>query len=485
MRKHCFNIAVFLLTTFLILSEVVIADSLQVFKQYNLESILPRDSLTLSFDEAITLALENNRQIKMARARKKASDFGVKGAITSFLPRVTGSGAYVRLDERPYIDASGFGSMFEPLMDPFTYLVDNGYLDPTTLEGLQGGGTDKIYVGQRDNYVFGISVSQPIFTGGALLNSFKIAKLNAKSEKWNLERDENNVRKDVSEAYFNLIKVRGFLKVAKESVGQLEVHITDLENFMAEGMIIENDLLKARVRLYEVRLMENQAANGVELASAYLCHLLDIDLDTWIVTIDVPKPDTEKLDNLESYTSKAIKYRPEIQSIDAVKGISKKLISLEKSKYLPSLFLIGNYDWKRPDRQYEPVFYGSWNITLVMQMDVFSWGGTHFNVQKAKYNSKQIEQAARMLEDGISIEVKQTYLTLLEKRRAVELSGEGLKQAKENYRVTHENFYEGISTNTDLLDAQADLTRAEIGNINSNVDLLIAYEKFKHAIAGY
>ena len=485
MRIYRFVTTAFLLATLPILNSYVVADSFESTENVgvNLESFT--DSITLSFDEATIMALENNRQIKAAKARMRASEFGVKSAYTNFLPKVTGSGAYVRLDERPFIDASGFSSMFEPLMEPFTYLVDNGYLDPSTLSGLQGGGADKIYVGKRDNYVFGLSVNQPIFTGGALLNSLKIAKLNAKSEKWNLERDENDVRKAVSESYFSLIKTTGFLKAARESISQLEAHIVDLENLMVEGMIIENDLLKARVKLYEIRLMENQAANGVKLASAYLCHLLNIDLNTRVVPIDPPRPEIEGLNSLESYKSKAVKDRPEIRSVNTVTEISKKLISLEKSKYLPGLFLIGNYDWKRPDRQYEPEFYGTWNITLALQMDIFSWGDKHFRVQKAKSNYEQLKQAAKMLEDGISIEVKQTYLTLFEKRTAVELSEEGLKQVKENYRVTHENFYEGISTNTDLLDAQADLTRAEIENVNANVDLLIAYENLKHATAGY
>ena len=51
------------------------------------------------------------------------------------------------------MDASGFGQMFAPLMVPFEYLVEQGYLDPSTLEGLSGStGADKIYMG-RNNFV--------------------------------------------------------------------------------------------------------------------------------------------------------------------------------------------------------------------------------------------------------------------------------------------------------------------------------------------
>jgi len=446
---------------------------------------LAAERLTLGLEEAIELGLKQNRTLRIARERVQASEYGVRSARTAFLPHLSGGGTYTHLDERPYIDASGFGRMFDPLMAPFDDLVNKGYLDPATLEGLQGDGLDRIYVGEIDNYIFNLSVRQPLFTGGALRNSYKIAQRNAETERWNLQRDQRQVRLDVTEAFLGLVKAQGFLKVTKESILQLEAHINDLENLYAEGMIIENDLLKARVQLSTVRLQNNRAENGVKMASSYLCHLLDLNLDTEIIPEEIPQPSEESLRSLNSYTSNALQKRAELKAMSAQNEMGKSLISVQRAKYFPSLFLVGNYDWRRPNRQYEPEFYGSWNAALLLQLDLFNWGETHYRIQEAQSAYRQIAEATRLLENRVALQVKQAYLGLEESRRAVELAEEALRQAEENYRVTSENFRASVATNTDLLDAQADLTKARTEKINARADLLVAEERFKFATAGY
>jgi outer membrane protein len=443
------------------------------------------ETLTLSLQEAIELGLKHNRTLKISQERVRASEYGVKSARTAFFPQLTGGGTYTHLDQRPFINASGFGRMFEPLMAPFQNLVDNGYLDPATLEGLSGGGADRIYVGQADNYLFSLSVQQPLFTGGALRNSYQIAQRDAEVQSWNLERDERQLQLDVTEAFLSLVKALGFLEVTEESIRQLEAHIQDLENLYAEGMIIENDLLKAQVQLSSVRLLNNRADNGVQMAVSYLCYLLDLDLGTEIVPAEIPEASEGNLNSLSSYISYALRKRPELKAIEAQKEMGKSLVSLQRSKYFPSLFLVGNYDWKRPNRQYEPEFYGSWNVLLTMQLDLFNWGETHYRIEEAQSAYRQVAEASKLLENGVALEVKQAYLTLLEDRRAVELAEEALNQAGENYRVTRENFHAGVATNTDLLDAQAELTKAKTEKVNAHADVLIAQEKFKLATAGY
>lgn len=447
---------------------------------------LSGEKLRITVDQAVELALERNRSLKVARNRVYSSEYQVKDSRTRFFPNFSTNGTYIRLDERPYIDASGFGKMFEPLMAPFNALVDSNFLDPSVLSGLMGdGGADRIYVGQQDIYNINISIQQPIFAGGALLNSYKIAQLSEEAEGWNFRRDENRVRYDVIGAYLGLVKAGDYSTITGESIKQMQAHITDLENLLQAGMIIRNDLLRAQVQLSNVRLLHSRANNGVQLANAHLCHLLALDLETEIVPVEIPESLYQLDGNLDSYTMKAWRNRPELRVMEINKSIGKRLIDIQRGKYLPTLALIGNYDWKRPDRQYEPEFYGSWNISLALQMNLFNWGSTHFNIQKAKISHNQISESYEMLAEGISLEVKQAYLNLNEAREALQIAEENIVQADENFRVTSENFHEGLATNADLLDAQTLLTRAKIERATVHADLLLAQAKLSLATADY
>ena len=443
------------------------------------------EKLNLTIEDAVQIALERNRSLKMARQRTQSSVYSVKDAKTAFFPRLNAKGTYTRLDERPYMDASSFGQMFAPLMAPFSALVDSGFLDAATLEGLQqDGGDSRIYVGQQDNYNLNLSVQQPLFTGGTIWHGYQITKLAEQSEEYNLHRDENQVRYDVTAAYLGLVKAKDFLTITEESITQVKTHISDLQNLSDEGMIIENDLLRARVQLSNVRLLNSRAANGVRLADSYLCHLLGIDLETEIEPKDLPPVLFEVGEELESYTQMAQVNRPEIKTMNNNIKIGERLVEIQRGRYLPSLALVGNYDWKRPNQQYEPDFYGSWNITLALQVELFNWGSTHYNIQKARIAQRQIVESYNLLADGISLEVKQAFLNLGEAREALDIAEETIIQAEENFRMTKENFHEGVATNADLLDAQTSLTSAKIDRATTHADLLIAQARLNLVTAG-
>lgn len=93
-------------------------------------------------------------------------------------------------------------------------------------------------------------------------------------------------------------------------------------------------------------------------------------------------------------------------------------------------------------------------------------------------------EASQMLSDGISLEVKQSYLQLNEASEKLRIADENITQAEENFRVTRENFHAGLATNADLLDAQTSLTRAKLDRATVHADLLLAQAKLIKSIGG-
>jgi len=438
----------------------------------------------LSMEEALQIALTQNRTLKIAQARMKVSEYGVKDARSAFLPHLASRATYTRLDQAPYIDASNFGQMFEPLMAPFSDLVIKGYLNPATLAGLQGTQIDRIYVGMEDNYDMNLSVEQPLFSGGALRNTYRIARLNAETELWNYRRDEDRVRYEVTEAFLNLVKARELTKVTEESIQRVQAHLADLENLCNRGIGIERDLLKARVRLSNAELQHVRASNAVKLANCRLCNLLSLDLDTEVLPANIPDARVDSLEALPVYAARALEARPEMRAMDANLLTAKKLMAIRKGEFLPKLLLLGNYDWKRPNREVEPEFYETWNIGLALSLDLFHGGSRYYRLEQAKLALNQIEQSARLLADGISLEVRQAYLVTEEADKALAIAEETVSQAEESYRVARENFRAGTATNTDVLDSQNDLSQAQMQQIAAHVDQLLARARLVRASGG-
>ncbi len=441
------------------------------------------DTLSINLDQAIDIAMENNHDLAISKYKIDEATAGVKSARTNFLPKLKAKATYTRLDEVPYINGSAFGNMFEPLQAPFRDLVDKGYLDPSTLTGLSGAGEGKIYVGDDDNYDINLSLQQPIFTGFMLINNLKISNYQKSSAELMSQRTKETVRQQVTQAYWDLLSAREFVKVTHEAIRQLESHVTDLENFLQAGMIIENDLLRAKVALSNVRLQDLKVRNGVRLANAALCNLLAIDQNTVILPTEKISVDTVALPPLDTLFRVAKAQRPDYRALDYNVKVLGKVKAIKKAAYLPQIALVANYDWKRPNREYEPEFYSSWNINLIATLDIFSWGQRHHEIQKVEAQKRQLSEVQSKLADYITLEVRQAYLSVQEALQEVDIANLAVTQADENYRVTSANYQAGTMTNSDLLDAQTALTQAKIVSIQAKANLKKAIVNLQTAIS--
>jgi outer membrane protein len=442
------------------------------------------EGLELTLEQAIELALEHSHELALARAGADGAEARARQARAGFFPRVAANGSYTRLDEAPYMDASSFGDLFAPLMAPFEYLVDEGYLDPATLEGLSGGGTDKIYLGDDDIYSVGVSVTQPLFTGGALMSAHGAARHAARAELLNVERTADQLRFDVTRAYVGLVQARAALDVMENMVAQMESHLSDVEAFYSEGMVLESEAMLARVRMSEVELGLSRAEHMARLADAALAFVLGIDVDTLIEPVDTLDRSGDQTGDLASLTSVALEFRPDLAAMQEVVGAAGNGISMARSGYFPSVVAMGSYNWDRPNREYEPEFYEHWSVTLALSMSVFDWGLTGNRVREARAALTQAERGRGMFENVVRLEVKQSYLSLDEALDALAIAEDGLSQAREGMRVAREAFRNGIAANSNVLDAQAALTTAEMNGVAGLSNLRIAEAQLELATGG-
>jgi outer membrane protein len=442
---------------------------------------VPAERVSLTLDQALALALEGNKELALARMREDGALARVGQARSGFLPQLTGSGSFTKLDRTPTMDTSGFGQMFSPLLVPFNYLVDHGYLDPSTLEGLTGGGTSQIVVGDDEIYSVGLTVRQPLFTGGAILGSYSAAKHGALAERWNRERTEDQVRYNVTEAYLNLVRAGAVLDVTENAVRQMRSHLSDVENLSAAGMILEKDAMAARVRMSEVELRENSAEHAIGLAMAALSFAMGIDVETEIEALDTLEGGEFPSRELGDWVGAAMTERPDLRAMTEGAEAAKKAVAVARSAYYPQLVFSGTYAWDRPNLQYEPEFYDHWSVTVAAQMNIFDWGRTRDLVKESRVGYLEVKKGVEMMSDAVRLEVRQAYLAHDEASRAVGIAKEGVSQAREAMRITRESFQNGMSTNSEVLDAESALTAAELGRINAVADLRLAEAKLELA----
>jgi outer membrane protein len=417
----------------------------------NAGTAIAADTLAVSLEESVRIALERNKNLVVAREKTHEARARLAETQTAFLPSLTGSAGYTRLDIAPYISTARFGR-----------LAASGMLPP------------EIAIGLRDNYSATLRLQQPLFAGGRIAKTRDIARLAGSAAESDLEGSSRELVFEVKRAYFSCVKAANAEGVAMESASRLEAHLADIESMRAAGLAADNDVLKTKVYLSDAKLALMKARHAVRLARISFCNVVGLPLASEIRFTSNAEAAAPVALDLETAVETGLRKREELQSIEYRTRMTKKEFEIARNGYLPVVSLFANLNYLYPNREYEPDFYSSWSMGILAQMNVFDWGRTLHQARQSKSRLRQIETAEGSLRDAITLDVTETYLAAVEAWSEIQAAGESLAEAEENYRVTAARFKEGLAANTEMLDAQVLLTGARSNHENALADYVIA-----------
>jgi outer membrane protein len=419
----------------------------------------------LSLKASIDLALKQSVLIHAAREGVRGAEAGRREAFKAFLPKLSTSYSYTRLNETPTFTMPG-ASFFIP---PATTVT----IPATTAEA-----------GTRDNYNWVVEGRQPLFAGGAIVANYQLNRLGEAIARWDETATVQDTIQEVRVSYFYILKAGRILEVARQSLEQLKAHRDTAQNFYDVGMIPKNDLLYAEVQLANGEQFLVRAENGLELANSRFNTVLRRGIDTPVAVEDIlAYHPFEK--TLEACLAVALERRPELKSYALKVEQAKNGVRLARSEYFPSLSMVGNYSKYGDGPEVKGSPYKdqeSWYLMAVANWNFWEWGRTKDRVDFSRAKENQATDLLANVRDQVILEMKNAYLLLREAEKQVLVSKRAIDQAEENFRINQERYREQVSTSTDVIDAQTLLTKAKSDYYNALGDYHISQAKLERAM---
>jgi outer membrane protein len=398
----------------------------------------------LTLEESIETALANNLQVNVSSEMVKQAEYSREEAFTFFLPKLSSSFTYTRLDEEQVME---FGGM------PFI-------------------------VADANLYNFGLALSQPLYTGGRLRAVYLQAKENIQRTEFERQTVVQNLSFDVKKGYFSILKAKRGVQTVNSLKDMAQEHLKIAETLFKEGLVTKMDVLKTEVFLADTEQQIIQAENSLALSKSSFSFLLNQPLSSEFEVEDVLE--RRKGENsFEYWTELSYQQRPELRAVESVVKVYGYNIETEKSGYMPQVFLFGNYLWDRGSQSPVDEWQNSWNVGLALEFDIWNWGETRYRVQKARHQKKEIENQYALLKKSIELEVRAAYLNLETAGKQIESSKKSMEKAEENLRVTDILYREGMVTTADVLEAQTSLTTAINKYYQALYDYQIAYAELE------
>lgn len=419
----------------------------------------------LSLQECIERTLNQSVLIRAAREAVLGAESQQKEAFTGFLPKLSTSYSYSRLNTEPTVTSPATSITLPPPIGSVS-------IPPNTYP-----------MGTRDNYNWFLEARQPLFAGGGILANYEANRLAADVARLEEAAMVQDIVRDVKVSYFNILKAEKFLVVARQSVEQLTAHRDRAQSFYDVGLIPRNDLLYAEVELANGRLFLVRAENGVEMAKAKLNTLLRRE-------INAPVRVEEKLEalpyekGLDACIVEAMEKRPEIRAHLLRLEQARSIVKLLKSEYYPTVSLVGNYA-RYGDTPglagspYKP--QENWTVLALANWNIWEWGKTKYRVDSGRSRENQAEHMLANLRDQIKLEVKNAFLLLHEAGAQIQVTRKAIEQSEENYRISSERYREQVGTATAVIDAQTILTKARSDYFNALGDFNIGRANLERA----
>ena len=318
----------------------------------------------------------------------------------------------------------------------------------------------------RGTYMAGLTLTQPIYTGGKISADRQMARLGRQIADQQLRMTRMDVLVDADNAYWSYIAVRRKVRMLESYSTQMDTIYKQTSSAVAAGMAIENDLLRIEAKRTEIEYQLQRARNGADLCRMALCNVIGAPLDTAIEPTDTTF-------NIESPTAMSldIARRPEVGLLEKQIDVNMQRIRDARSEMLPTVGLSAGYSYYGNIKlngfadmgngttvPYTQEFRDGIGIAmLAVKIPIFHWGESRKKMHKARYELDN-SQAVQNVEDGY---------------RMIHTAESGLRQAEENLRVMRNRYAAAMSPLTDLLDAQSQWQQAQSNLIEAQTQYMI------------
>ncbi len=419
---------------------------------------LPAQVQKLTLKESLEIGMKNSKELKISHAKLLSASAQVTAANSFLLPQLNFSAGYMRLSNIP----------------AFTLSIPPFIPKPIT-----------IFPVILDDWTMKLSLQQPLFTGFKLTSISGAAKYNYDAAKYDFNNDENSEALKIQSAFWNYYKAQQNDKVLDENLQQINQHLEDTKNFEANGLATKNDLLKLEVQYSSTKLQKIEADNNLDIARMTFNQAIGLPLDAK-TEIETGELATEKINyNPKDLLSQANNNRSELKSLQYRVEASNKNITAAQAAWYPSVYLIGDYYYNKPNQRYVPPvneFKDTWDVGVQLSWSLWNWGYTASQTTIAEQNKIQAETSLSEMKDAVNIEVYQNYLTFKRAYDKVNVSQLGVKQAEENYRIIKEKYNTQVASSTDLIDAETTLLAAKTSYVNSLIDYELAKVRLDKSI---
>lgn len=393
----------------------------------------PAEAPPVSYDlnGAISTVLQKSPTMEGVLSRIRQAQYQVDEAYTQVNPSVTFSTQYSRVE--PPVTVPGIGQVSPP-----------------------------------DNYRFGLTIRQALYTFGRLKWTVLAAKLQKRAIEEDYRAEVNRLVQLTAQRYIEALLAQDAVAIAEDNLEAQQANLRTSQLLFEQGVAAQFDVLSnsAAVARAQQQLIESRTAETN--AKARMLSLLDEPLDRSL-RLEALELHAPAEIGLADAKSRALESRPDLRSARWAVEQAKARVEVAETSNNPTLEL-QNTTTNQNAAGFNP---GTQNTTaIVLTVPLYDGGLSHVQAEQAKEAVLQLSKNLEQSERDVTLQVEEVYNQLQDRWLAISVAEENVRQADEALRVAILRYQNGISTNTELLDSQASRSQARFDLATARANFL-------------
>lgn len=399
-------------------------------------SLWAQDTLHLTLDDALKIAMSENITVKVADKEIKRTEYAKKGTYASLFPQIDFTGSFQRAIKKQKL-----------------YMMDQ-----------------EITIGMNNTWSAGFNAALPL-VNVELWKAIQITGMDVELAVEKAQGSRQDLVDQVQQAFYGVLLAQELYNVYKENYSNAVDNYNDVKGKYEAGLASKFELISAEVAMQNAEPNVYDAQNNVVLGNWKLKAVLGIDLEQDIACLGTLADYEKAVGEAAGYENLSVENNSSVKQIEIQERMLDKTYEMKLAKYYPTLAAQIGYNWismaenfKFKDYKWNPYSTG----TLAITIPIFSGGQRYNDLRQTRV---QQEQLALQKEDAIrnlEISVMQVINSLETSLKQYDAARKSIEGAEAGYEIARKRYDVGSGTLLELQDAQLGLLQARL-NLNQSV----------------
>lgn len=409
----------------------------------------------ISLQQAVELAIRNNQNLQEARLNLERSQKELREAKAALYPRF---GAELNFSEAESTESA--------ISLELARQQGNGSIDEdistTSFDG-------------------SLNLTYDVYTGGLRGADIKRAEQQVRFSKLDLERITFEIRFEAIRDYYNLQNADSQVEIEQAAVDEAQQTLQDAQLLQQAGIGTNFDVIRAEVELANAQQRLATVTAEQSTARRQLATTLSVGQQVDLKTADQVKPAGTWQFSLEESIVTAYKNRAELEQLLVEKEINQKQKQIALSAVRPQLSLLASYNILDVGDDNVSLTDG-YSVGARLSWDLYDGGAASARAKQSETDIAINEAQFADQRHEIRLEVEQGYFSLAASRGNITTSQKALELANESLNLARMRFQSGVGTQTDVIQAQSELTTARGNYLRAIIEFNQSLNQLERAV---